>query len=193
MAGTNSPILMVCGLGRCGSSLVMQMLKAGGLKVPGAHPYYELTDDNGKLEWRDKYDAVKWLNPGRKNIAPPPDRTYRCLWLTRDHFQQARSWIKYSKEKRGTEPKSEVDAILKTMIKLRQQEKDSHALIRQVSCEPVPVLRFETILDNPSAVAKGLAIWADRPLDADAMAMVVKPREPECYPTMLEGCLAPSV
>lgn len=34
-------LILVCGFGRCGSSLVMQMLDVGGLPVVGSFPDYE--------------------------------------------------------------------------------------------------------------------------------------------------------
>lgn len=192
MAETDRPILLVCGLGRCGSSLVMQMLKAGGLRVPGVHPYHEIIGEDKeryKLTWRDEFDAVKWLNPARQGKGPMPDRLYRCLWLTRDHFEQAKSWIKLSTEARGKGPDNHLEAILKTMVNLRKQEQGGKDLVQTVSCEPVPVLRFETILQSPQKAAHGLHVWADRPLDVSAMESAVKARQPQCAPTMLEGGL----
>ena len=80
----------------------MQMLKAGGLRVPGQHPYHEPgpveCDRGGK--WLEKVDAAKWLNP---SLQGAPDQRYRrrCLWLSRDEEEQARSWVKWSKATTG--------------------------------------------------------------------------------------------
>ena len=41
MSNLSDTILLICGHGRCGSSLVMQMLAAGGVKCAGKYPDFE--------------------------------------------------------------------------------------------------------------------------------------------------------
>ena len=92
-------IIMVAGLGRCGSSLVMQMLSAAGVPCIGTFPGFEVLDHH-----RHRADdphawaaiaarkAVKVLDP--QLAPPPPGYAYRTIILQRDHAQQADSMLK---------------------------------------------------------------------------------------------------
>ncbi|SFP62484.1 hypothetical protein [Sphingomonas rubra] len=91
--------IIVTGLGRCGTSLIMQMLAVGGLPMVGIYPDFEseaAEHERGAAPslWlsRTAGRAVKVLDP---HLVPPPaGGAYRAIWLTRDLDQQAASQIK---------------------------------------------------------------------------------------------------
>jgi hypothetical protein len=92
-------IIMVAGLGRCGTSLALQMLAAGGVDCVGPYPSFEDAEHDqlrrtAPAEWaaRAAGKAVKVLDPHRN--PPPIGPAYRVLWLFRDWADQARSQLK---------------------------------------------------------------------------------------------------
>src|SRR5690348_17944000 len=90
-------VLIVAGLGRCGSSLMMQMLQRGGMKCAGEFPAFEMPETNHcsiSREWLSQFSggAVKILDPHLCTIENTPAVV---LWLSRDHWHQAKSQIKF--------------------------------------------------------------------------------------------------
>jgi len=93
----HSPTLtIVSGFGRCGSSLVMQMLAAGGYPTVGEYPAYEVEAPEVLTEaFLAAHDgmAIKVLD---LHVYPlPVGPAYRVIWLDRDYRQQARSMAKF--------------------------------------------------------------------------------------------------
>ena len=90
------PITVVAGFGRCGSSLVMQMLAAGGMRTPySSFPSYEIPHGIKVLMGELYGGAVKILDPHVHQ--PPKGHVYRFIWLDRDPVQQAKSMAKFWK------------------------------------------------------------------------------------------------
>src|SRR5437868_14126670 len=94
--------LGVCGFPRCGSSMTMRMLDAGGLPpISGSSPgSYELAGlDNLSARATGDFighavkllDFVQWY--GVEGLPAVP---WRFVWLHRDHRQQARSFSKFT-------------------------------------------------------------------------------------------------
>src|SRR5690242_18079420 len=88
--------IIVSGLGRCGTSLVMQMLDAGGIPCHGPFPAYEPDDvgvgrDLAKLLAIPK--AFKMIDPHRDALFPSMQGV-RVIWIDRDFEEQARSQVK---------------------------------------------------------------------------------------------------
>lgn len=90
-------IIIVTGLGRCGSSLVMQLLAASGVEVTGVKPFYEA--DAVRLsafdpDWLSQQDgkAVKIL--AVQNVDMPKG-DYKVIYCYRDHKEQAKSQKKF--------------------------------------------------------------------------------------------------
>ena len=90
-------ILLVCGFGHCGSSLVMQMLAAGGHPVTGTWPDFEgskAASASSAAEWRAMDGrAVKVLDLHERPL--PRGLAGRAVWLDRDPTQQALSQAKF--------------------------------------------------------------------------------------------------
>jgi hypothetical protein len=90
-------IIVVCGLGRCGSSLTMQMLNAGGIKCNGEYPTFE--HDKGSLGGNDPYWLLTQNGKATKILLPHlyefKAGDYQFIWVDRDPFEQAKSTFKF--------------------------------------------------------------------------------------------------
>lgn len=179
---------------RCGTSLVCQMLAAGGLRVfhdvGMGYPSFETRlqiwseDDAWLLPLRGQ--AVKWLEPQRQ-MPPALPFPRRVIWLTRNHREQARSAVKFA---------GACGHVLRTGARrafessLRRDERP--ALGRWIaSGAAVLPIRFEQLLAEPLVAAAAIAMFLDVPagLDVDAMARQVRVRPATCLPGLLEYAL----
>jgi hypothetical protein len=174
------PVIIVVGLGRCGTSLAMQMLHAGGIPCVGQRPAFEdartITDIDQSLfnDWAGH--AVKILDPHLAGV--PAHIPAVAIFMQRRISEQAKSIAKFSHLVGGTPRwKSRQMALLeKGLIS------DMRA-IRQV-LEPIPtlMLQFEEVLARPHEAALQMARHIGVALDLLCMAAVVKARSPLCAP-----------
>lgn len=177
---------LVAGLARCGSSLTMAMLQAGGLPVVGCPPVFEVAQFQPQFTdetFLRRCDGriLKWLDP-LNTYLPRTLEVGPVLWLDRDHVQQAASFKKLcalwgqdlSIQRGGGElPEQLANAT-------------SSAVARLSAYGNFTRLSFETILADPLGSASLLARHF-RPLgvlDVRAAASVVKQRLPACQPEM---------
>lgn len=151
-------VILVCGFGRCGSSLLMQMIGAAGVPLYHAKPpVYEAPEASwlpDNTEWLPEAagTAVKVLSP---QIYTPPVGLVplRAIWLDRDADQQARSLCKLRKY----DPTRATRRRFKAKL-ARDRPKALRAL--NVACsEPPLLLHFESILASPLGAAAVLAAW----------------------------------
>lgn len=184
-----SEFLFICGLGRCGTSLVMQMLDAAGLRCPGNHPAFEssqwaLYDYTLDLS---QYDAVKWLDPQIASGSDLPELPrHRAIFLTRDHREQAKSHHKFMAWSAGeTSSRKQRRA---TEASLRRDEPRALRLVRS-RANGVLVMTFEALLSDPRKHAETLSAFCGG-LDAGSMAAVVYNRPVRCLDVMLEEIVA---
>lgn len=180
---TDDTITVVAGLGRCGSSMVMQMLVAGGMEATGAAgpPFWEdgratwLPINN---EWLDecKGKVVKLLGVNR--MYPPAGHSYRWVWMDRDRAEQVKSQHKIAKWL-GRQ---------RAPIDLGRTRRDSLAKIETIG-GPVLELQYESIVSDDvclsetmaNAAAIQLAQFCELPPDSvEAMAAVVRKRSGKC-------------
>jgi len=174
-------IIVVAGYGRCGSTMVMQMLAAGGCPMTGEWPAYEVPESlELSAAWLAEHDgmAVKVLDPHKHPFPAGPD--YRVIWLDRNSEQQARSLAKFLGELVNLRL-TDAD-VEKFRQSYRAERPKVMALFRDVGATVLPV-RFESILLSPKTAAAQLAGFVGG-LDAAAMAQVVLPRSPECRPDL---------
>jgi len=186
MALEEGMITIVSGFGRCGSTLVMQMLAAGGMPMSGEYPAFE--DDAGGLLLTDsltlavmqKLDgkAVKFLDPHRGTIPRGPD--YRVIWCSRDYHEQALSQAKFSEMMLGIR--------FDDIDRLEQSYRDDKlaAIKSLIACGVSGILdlRFENVLADPRGAAAEIAGYCGPGLDVSLMAAVARPRSPLCAPDM---------
>lgn len=177
----------VCGFGRCGSSMVMQMLAAGGLPTaPGASQGSgEHASLEGALAAAVPGTAVKLLDlKMAAENGVPVDLTgaWSLIWLDRDPRWQAESFRKFMRIAVG----------LRLSVAETRRFRDSLESDRGPSLDwlsswghPLLTIRYERILADPlgqaAVIAEHLA-WAG--LDVEAMSRVVHARSPRVLPDL---------
>lgn len=188
---SNEFVLLVCGFGRCGSSLVMQMLDAGGYPVTGTRPAYE--DDVALLEnrshasrWRSYAGrAVKLLDPHIGKI--PRDIPFRALWLDRDRKEQAKSQAKFAEWSMGLH--IDRDGRRKLAASYAADRPLALQALARAGVTVSGLLTFEGLLSRPLEAAIVIRAATGADLDVQAMAAKVQRRGSRCYPVMLEDSL----
>lgn len=189
-----NPITIVAGFGRCGSSLVMQMLAAGGMPTPYAEfPSYEINFARDKVLIQAlQGGAIKVLDPHVNR--PPMGPDYRWIWLDRDPTEQAKSMAKFWKAVMAeapsglpTMPEFGPDQIAKLSESFkRDRPRANGVMLKYTQCSGILKLRFEDILRDPYLAAIRLSQFCGGGLNVRAMVAAVRPRGPECLPYMLE-------
>jgi hypothetical protein len=183
-------ITLISGFGRCGSSMVMQMLAAGGMPMTGKYPLYEdpiydrmplLSGDDSMRAFIGK--AFKLLVP---TIKPPPKGyPYKCLWIDRDHTEQAKSarqWlqnvVRYDPITKERFTRRNTKTV-KQSVAYSDKERPKCLRILQEASERVAIVSYEDILADPRHWAWAIGDYFDG-LDTSAMASVVLNRSPKC-------------
>lgn len=196
-----TPVIIVSGCPRSGTTLVMRMLGAGGIPlliqpsgladVEGMDAQIVHAENNlhrkPRLTRADLYPwrghALKVLEvfaPGRPRL--PRGLDYRVIWCVRDLDAQARSIVKYTQRTGGTATAS-VDEV-----KARLVDKTRHALweMDRRSSIRVRVQGYEHLLAEPAEQARDIAAFLGRELDIGAMARLVDTdRDGSCAPDFL--------
>jgi hypothetical protein len=164
--------LAVAGLGRCGLTMTMQMLGAGGLDVWGDPPAYEPNHYVGA--WSS--DAVKLVDPIGNELSGllPEPGALQWLWLARDAKEQAKSMAKMIE---GTGRDVEWRRLLKT---IRPSTRKHRRFIERRG-EALRRVRFGNAVSSPAGYARHLnkRVVLDKDLNTDAMAEVVEDRSPD--------------
>jgi len=179
-------ILLVTGLPRSGTSLMMQMLHAGGLPVfrdTDSWSYEteritRLPDDSAWLqECHGK--AVKLLDPHR--WTPLPGLPYRFVWMHRDAKQQAKSQVKFLKTLGKRVSNKDIPFFRK------QIQRDTATCLRLLKSYHCPLLRvrFESTLKHPLLIAEKVSRFCGG-LDVEKMTACVKKRPVRCLSGMME-------
>lgn len=183
------PVTAVTGAARCGTTLVMRMLDAGGVPAYADNRVSFETDKILRLptdsawlrECRGK--AVKLLEP--LYLAPLPSIDWRFILLSRDPEEQAKSHLKFLRMVSGLDVSD--TEIPKLAASLRKDYPKMHKML--IRSGPVLTLRFEDVLSKPHSTALTIEGFLDRRLDISAMAACVVPRGPACLDYLLETSL----
>lgn len=179
-------ITAVCGFGRCGSSLVMQMLEAAGYGVMGDYPIFEHNPDDEDTPSESTLlasegKAIKVLNPHLVDF--PTRHNYRFIWIDRNVKEQAKSFAKF------TEALAGIRVTRQKRFQLQYNFKNDRplCLTKMKELGPVLILDFETILTFPGQQAEKVAEFVGLRDDVAAdMSAVVEKRSPRCHPAFLE-------
>lgn len=185
------PRPIVSGFGRCGSTLVMRMLVAGGARALADHASsLEAVEVTTALGWlrvlaRDRYAppaAVKGLYPC---FPPPESGPYAFIWLDRDSHEQAASHAKFMQHVVGVRLRRDQQRAWQ-----RSLVRDRAAALEKLRSYPestLTILSFERVLAEPIAVARELAdLLPHHRIEPDAMVRVVARRSPACLRGFLE-------
>lgn len=172
----------VCGFGRCGSTMLMAMLDAGGIPpVATADPGTYEHDPTVTLAAAD-YEgrAVKLLDGTIPRDLPRIG--WRIVWLDRDPIEQARSFVKFA---RGILeiPLPPGSHLLVAATYGRDRPR---SIARVAKLGPALTLAYEDVLADPrrAAAELGAHVADGRPFDVDAAAAVVHRRDPSCAPDL---------
>jgi len=169
--------LVVAGLGRCGTSMLMQMLSRGGVPCVGEWPAFEPEEAQAPTAAfiaSCAGKAVKVLDPQR--VGLPGD--VRVIWLDRDHAQQAKSHAKFMQMLMG----AHVDRDGRRKL-AAGMVRDTREAMDVIGSRPLARMRFEEVLKSPRSAAQLLAEFSRHSgFDVDAAAAAVHPRSPACAP-----------
>jgi len=180
------PVVLVSGLPRSGTSMMMQMLEAGGLPILSDSA--RKADESNPEGYREmervkelaKGGDASWLREARgraiKIIAYylpylPPNLNYRVVFLQRDLTEVLASQRRML-EARG-ETSDTDDERLHDLFSDHLGEA-SRLLSERPWFESIEV-RYREVIDDPVRVAATVAGFLGRGLDVGAMAATVKP------------------
>jgi hypothetical protein len=182
------PSIIVSGLGRCGSSLVMQMLQAAGVPCVGHYPAFEEPESHPTsmtADWLEarRGEAFKILDPQLSNIHL--NRLHAVvIFLQRDAGQQAASMAKFGRMVMGLHSdRRHIRRLADSFRRDLPLARDKYAGL------PMLVLSFERLIVEPRFAAAAMAELLTThgfTFNADAAVNVVRMRSPDCYPGLLE-------
>lgn len=186
----NDTTIVVSGLTRCGSSMMMQMLYAGGCPI-SCEPGNELISGEHSDQLSALRDialglttgmAIKCLDP--HNFILPPDKKYIFIWMKRDYKEQSKSIAKFMQMLLG------VKESKRTLARKFEQSlpSETRKCWRMYADHPMIEVRFEDVIANPKEEAIRVADFIKDVviLDTDKMTSVVINRSTDCYSGMLE-------
>lgn len=176
----SKPVIVVAGFGRCGSSLVMQMLARCYVPTVGRYPDFEA---QGKLAGPGK--AVKWLDPIRVKAPFPHGQRAIVIWLDRDTEQQARSILKMMKLVLGAPV--EKGSVERMKASLDGDRRRAIAILGQ---HRLMELRFEDLIGDPVRSTERIGSFVERfagyALNPETMRdeIIERPTGPDCMPDL---------
>lgn len=186
---TSKPAIVIAGLGRCGSSLTMQMLQAGGIQCVGDWPDFEDDRSGFPLDrpWFENLRgvAVKRLDMHRDPTMP---REAIVIWLSRNSDQQAKSMLKILRSQfSGVADNRQARKAMSAGI-----EKDTAKSTITIIGGTLPyiALGFEKLILEPAKTIAMMAVFlkfhGGYDLDREKAVSVIRPRSPDCLPGILE-------
>lgn len=193
MSETN-PCIVVAGMGRCGTSLMMQMLSAAGVPCDGEWPAFEVdtmmeAGFDADAFSRRRGHAVKMIDPAR--LAPGAMPHHVVIWMQRDFGEQARSQIKFAAVVGGYGASGSRQEWRGMKALLRQQDRGHKAALGIPARTPSIMVDFEGTLRDPrSSAGKVTAFLAEHGwgvLDVESMVRQVRFRTAKCYRGFLEA------
>jgi len=181
----DTPILFVTGLGRCGTTMVMQMLHTAGVPCAGTYPAFEdipVAPSGVDHDWlaRQAGRAVKWIDPTVTHVR---HRNGAAIFLTRDPAEQARSQLKML----GASQDRATRRLLERAI--RRDTRRARAIVTNLfGAHFVRQVHYDKALRNPLIAAADIAALCDNlglPFGRiEDAAAVVHERDGKCRPDM---------
>jgi hypothetical protein len=180
------PIIFVAGLGRCGTSLTLQMLHRAGIRCAGRWPGFEPAEMNPLRKpidssWlmEQQGGAVKWLDPHLARFANHVPGV--VIWIDRDWKEQAKSQVKFAKTmlNQTEQEATRTEWRGMSMILRRDRAQALHETLRFPRC----FTTFERLITSPLNTSMAIAAFL-KPhgydVDPQKMATCVIPRVVAC-------------
>jgi hypothetical protein len=177
-------ITIVSGLPRSGTSLMMQMLAAGGMPLlTDLERKPDIDNPRGYCEWEpakllpkqpNRIDeaegkAVKVIS--QLLLSVPRGRNYKLIFMERPLPEVLASQDEMLKRRGATE---DVDPALLTSA-FRHHMQEVIAWLEQREDIPVCRMGYRKVLGNPSASATSVRYFLEIDLDVESMALAVDP------------------
>lgn len=178
----SAPVIVVAGLGRCGTSMLMQMLAGGGIPCVGRAPAYEdpRTETHVDAGWFESLagQAVKILDPHRVGV-PAAQWEARVILLERRLSEQAKSMAKMLRLVEHMPVGKRHARLIEKGLRA-----DTAATRAAVAGLPVLRLQFEEVLAFPTCAAASIAnfLHPHFTLSQAPMVAAVRQRPPQCLP-----------
>jgi hypothetical protein len=181
------PIVVVSGLPRSGTSMMMQMLEAGGMEifsdglrgadVGNPRGYYELE----RVKTLDRSEDPSWLREARGKAVKiiaflmrhlPEDLNYRVIFMHRDLDEVLDSQAKLL-ALRG-EASDTDDSRMRELFQNHLSR--TRRLLATRPCFEVLDISYHEVLENAAECAEQVNRFAGGQLDVERMAAVVDPQ-----------------
>jgi plasmid stability protein len=177
--------IIVTGLMRSGTSLMMQVLDKTGFECLGEYPHFEASETaEDAISPNFVQDSVgkawKWLQPHMHPVESLPEGSVVII-MTRKLEEQAKSWAKIMKPMHGWSTAKEREAK-KILVEKIRTEYVQMAKELQKHDATILEVRFEDLIRNPKKVQKTLA---DVGVHINTRG-VVKNRSPKCFKGIME-------
>ena len=174
-----APMILVAGLGRCGTTATCLLLRAGGAMMVDSPPTFEsvpLAQRGAGWFEVNGGKVSKWLDPQLNRI--PAEVQARTIWLHRDSMEQGRSMLKLI----GQQPRRATARVMARTI--RADEPKGLAAAHRHG--PVMILNFETLVNDPALAAWRIAdfIAPIVTIDPRAAQLAIAKRPSRCMPDM---------
>jgi len=187
MSNSDKTIYVVSGLPRSGTSMMMQMLEAGGLQIVTDNIR---TADDDNLQGYYEFEKIKQLKDGDSAwveqacgkvfkvisallVHLPDHYQYKIVFMERDLLEVLASQRKML-ERRGKPVNEEADVKFldlyqKHLVKVKNWLSDQGNL-------DVIYINYNDLLDNPKKYAMEVARFMEVPLDVQSMAGIPEER-----------------
>ena len=180
------PVVVVSGLPRSGTSMMMQMLEAGG--VPAVSDHLRVADESNpqgyfeleRVKELDKGGDTSWIREARGSAVKiigyllrflPQDVNYRVVLLQRDISEVLASQAKMLAA-RGESSDVGDDRMRELFAGHVAQ---TYRLLRDRACFEWLEVPYRDAIDDPEATAARVAAFLGGTLDVRAMAEAVNP------------------
>ncbi len=173
------PILVVSGLPRSGTSMMMQMLTAGGLEAVSDHLRQSDTDNpRGYFEYepvKTLADDASWLPVAQGKVVKivsnllqylSADQTYKVIFMERN-LQEIVASQNRMLENRGKPAAPEDDAAM--TANFTRHLGQVKTWLRQQDHIDVLYLRYADVVAEPEAAVKRIQTFLGQPLHIEAM------------------------
>lgn len=178
------PLIIVSGLPRSGTSMMMKMLEAGGLPImTDSIRTADIDNPKGYYEYERVKDLEKekdksYIKEGRGKVLKvisfllkdlPDENAYKIIFMRRDLGEVIASqnkMIKHRGEKDDSDDKMMIDAYMNHLAAVR-------IMVRKRPNFEMVEIRYDTTVQDPKEAARQVNVFLGGKLDEAAMGQMV--------------------